>query len=140
MRAALASSRNQHGVEGCGLQMVKIVVKKKKKNPSNPVIPLLPVSLDGKSRSQTVPAACWGRNKRAARGGLRTEQIPVGEAVAELTLPGAQGWGWDEPPGCLCLLLCGLLGCQATELSWSMDFSTSLRFKQLFLQLWVLLR
>lgn len=52
--------------------------------------------------------------------------------MAELTLPGAQGWGWDEPPGCLCLLLCGLLGCQATEPSWSMDFSTSLRFKQLF--------
>lgn len=49
--------------------------------------------------------------------------------MAELTLPWAEGWDWD---GCLCLIFCGLLGCQATDLSWSMDFGTSLRFKQFF--------
>lgn len=75
------------------------------------------------------------------RGGLGTKQTSVGEAVAELTLPWAEGWDWDGPSGCLCLIFCGLLGCQATDLSWSMDFGTSLRFKQFFfLQLWVLLR
>lgn len=75
--------------------MVKIVVKKK--NYSNAVIPLLPVSLGEKSRTQTVPTAWWGRNKWAARGGLGTEQTSVGKAVVELTLPGGTGMGLGRP-------------------------------------------